>query len=434
MIFFLKQGKNSENLPSSIINSYHPLVHAGLILLMIICLPACSSNDLPTPSIVPSEVRTAINLGPTATSTLIPPSPTPPPPAPTLVPVPPISESDWIRGPADAQVTLLVYSDFQCPYCAKLAPHLKALETLHPDDLKIVFRHFPLKILHDKASLAGEAAESAGEQGKFWEMHDLLFERQQEWTNLSVSDFIDWLEAVSLELEMDIEQFREDIESGLFVVQMEEDFQAGMSYGLIGTPSILINDTYFQPEPTLTLLEASIRLELLEPMRQLNSPPITLSEGRSYLAYMEMDIGQVVIQLFPDSAPYAVNSFIYLANTGWYNDNPIYNVVPGKYVESGDPTGTGFGDQGYHYGIETDPALTFDRPGLIAMSNSGPNTNSSRFFITLSPHPEFDGTRTIFGQVIEGLELLTQLDQREPLVDLLIQPEATILKVIIEEQ
>jgi cyclophilin family peptidyl-prolyl cis-trans isomerase/predicted DsbA family dithiol-disulfide isomerase len=337
-------------------------------------------------------------------------------------------------GPEDAAITILVYADFQCPYSAKFAPVLKELMTMHPNDIRVIFRHFPIKILHDKASLAAEAAQSAGNQGRFWEMYDLLFERQNEWTPLSVSEFIEWLREVALEIELDIDPFMDDIESGRYILMMEENFQTGISYGLAGTPSIFINDSYFGLEPTITLLEASVRLELLEPKRQKNYPPNTLSEGKDYIAILEMDMGQVVVQLYPEAAPNAVNNFIYLAQSGWYNDNPIFNIVPGSFVETGDPSGTGFGDQGYHFNIEIDPTLKFDKPGLVAYSSSGPNTNGSRFFITLSALPELDGARTIFGRVIEGFDLLTQLNERESMRDLLIPPEATILKITIEER
>jgi cyclophilin family peptidyl-prolyl cis-trans isomerase/predicted DsbA family dithiol-disulfide isomerase len=337
-------------------------------------------------------------------------------------------------GLEDAAITILVYADFQCPYSAKLAPVLKELLEMHPNDIRVVFRHFPLKIVHDKASLAGEAAQSAGDQGRFWEMHDLLFERQNEWINLSVSDFTEWLKDVAKELELDIDSFTDDLESDRYRLMMEEYFQTGMSYGLTGTPSIFINGDYFEIEPTLTLLEAYVRLELLEPKRQNTYPPNNLSDGADYLATLEMDIGKVVIQLYPEAAPNAVNSFIYLAQSGWYDDNPIFNVVTGRYIEAGDPSGTGLGDQGYHFEIEIDPALKFDKPGIVAYISSGPSTNGSRFFITLSALPELDGTRTIFGRVIEGYELLTQLNERDPMRDLLTPPEATILSITIEEK
>jgi cyclophilin family peptidyl-prolyl cis-trans isomerase len=172
----------------------------------------------------------------------------------------------------------------------------------------------------------------------------------------------------------------------------------------------------------------------MEASRQSNYPLNTLTEGKTYLAHLELNIGDVIIQLYSDPAPLAVNSFIYLANQGWYDNNPIFRVSPGRLVESGDPSGTGFGDQGYHFAVETDPALVFDKPGLVALSSSGPDTNGSRFFITLSALPELDGTRTIFGRVIEGLELLSNLEAREPMEELLTPPQAYIKKITIEEK
>ena len=413
--------------------------HPHITFILVICfllafLSACSSPVTVSPTQLPTEVRTAAQLGPSSTSTLSPPTVTPVPPPPTLVPIPDISDSDWSRGPADAPVTFLIYSDFQCPYCATLHPVLEELLALHPNDLQIIFRHFPLSILHDKASLAGQAAEAAGLQGRFWEMHDLLFERQNQWANFPAEDFVEWLKTVLPELGLDKDQFMEVIESEQFALAMHENFLTGISYGLPGTPSIFINGDYYQLEPALNWFEASIRIELLEVYRQSNYPPHTLSEGKTYLAHLELNIGEVIIQLYADSAPLAVNSFIYLANQGWYDNNPIYHVSPGRLVESGDPSGTGFGDQGYHYAIETDPALVFDKSGLVALSSSGPNTFGSRFFITLSPLPEFDGTRTIFGRVIEGLELLSQLEAREPMEELLSPPEAIIKTITIEEK
>jgi len=414
--------------------TYHLFILTPLTILLLVLLPACSKPTAATPSPLPTEVRTAAQLGPTLTPTTPPPSSTPLPPEPTPVPIPAISDTDWSRGPADSPVTFLIFSDFQCPYCAKLHPMLKELLALHPNDLQLVFRHFPLRVLHDKAYLAGQAAEAAGLQGHFWEMHDLLYERQMEWTSLSPEDFEEWLKSVLPEVGLDEDLFMEVIESGTFMDDMEAYFQAGVSYGLAGTPSIFINDFYFQLEPSLSLLEAYIRLELMEAKRQLDYPPYTLSEGKVYLAHLELNIGEVILQLYPDSAPLAVNNFIYLAKQGWYDDNPIFRVSPGRLVEAGDPSGTGFGDQGYHFPIETDPAFVFDQPGFVAVSSSGPNTNGSRFFITLTALPEFDGTRTIFGKVIEGLELLSNLEGREPMEDLLSTPQAIIKTITIEEK
>jgi cyclophilin family peptidyl-prolyl cis-trans isomerase/protein-disulfide isomerase len=404
------------------------------ICIFAIHLAACSPPTTPSATLQSTATRTAPQLGPTSTPKPVTPTPTPAPPTPTLMPLPPISDSDWSRGPSDATVTILVYSDFQCPYCAGLAPILGELRALHADDLRIVFRHYPLIIMHDKASLAGQAAEAAGAQGRFWEMHDLLFERYNEWNELSAEDFIEWLASVVPEIGIDSGQLLEDINNGRYKSMMEEAFLQGYASGLLGTPTLFLNGELFPIEPTLELLEASIRLLLLEERHYLGYPPDELEPGRNYVAFLQLNTGEVVIQLYPDIAPLAVNNFIYLAREGWYDDNPIFRVVPDVLVESGDPSGTGFGDPGYHFAIETDPTLNFDQPGMVAMSSTGPNTNGCQFFINLSPIPEFNDARTIFGRVIEGLEYLTPLRAREPMDDILTEPKASILTIRIEER
>jgi cyclophilin family peptidyl-prolyl cis-trans isomerase len=305
---------------------------------------------------------------------------------------------------------------------------------LHPEEIRIIFRHFPLITLHDKALLAGLAAEAAGAQGKFWEMHDLLYTRQIEWSSLSTNDFVEWLKSSLPELKLEEDQFMAVIDDEGAIHGMVDSYNNGIAYGLSGTPTIFINGTYFQLEPSLLMMEAYLRLELMEPLRQSNYPLNTLSEGTTYLAHLELNIGEITLQLYPESAPLAVNSFIYLAKQGWYDNNPIFRVSAGRLVESGDPSGTGFGDQGYHFVLETDPALSFDEPGLVAMSSSGPDTNGSRFFITLAALPELNGTRTIFGRVIEGFDLLLNLDARDPMESLLTPPQAIIKTITIEEK
>ncbi|KPK89924.1 MAG: hypothetical protein AMJ88_16890 [Anaerolineae bacterium SM23_ 63] len=159
---------------------------------------------------------------------------------------------------------------------------------------------------------------------------------------------------------------------------------------------------------------------------------MTFEEKTKYFARIELDIGEIILQLYPDQAPLAVNSFIFLAKEGWFDGNLFHRVVPEGFVESGDPTGTGFGEPGYHFADEITEALSFDEPGMVALSSSGPDTNGSQFFITLAPLPELNNSRTIFGRVIEGLDLLKSLRARQPLEDLLIPPEVVILSVTIE--
>lgn len=316
----------------------------------------------------------------------------------------------------------------------RLAPVLAQLREMHPDDLRVVFRHFPLMQIHDKASIAGQAAEAAGAQGDFWSMHDLLFDRYREWIGLQPAEFTDWLISTAVVLELDTAQFESDLRSGRFSDLMDTAFSEGLRLGVPGTPYVLINGHPLLIEPSLHNLEQGIRLASLGSQQYREYPPMSLDPDVEYFAHLQLSIGEVVVRLLPQSAPLAVNSFIFLAREGWFDNNAIYRIQPGRYVESGDPSGLGYGDPGYHFQIETDPTLLFDAPGLVAMSSSGPGTNGSRYFISLAPLPDLNGSRTIFGQVVSGLELLESLHARDPIEDLLIPAEAVVLFVDIEER
>ena len=309
---------------------------------------------------------------------------------------------------------------------------LAQLEERYPEDLRVIFRHFPLLQIHDKASLAGQAAEAAGAQGSFWAMHDQLFARFIEWVSLSPDDFQEWLINVSSDLGLDGQQFRNDLENRRYLQTMQDAFLGSIASGIPGTPYIFFNGLLFRLEPNLTNLEASIRLELLAEQQHRTYPPMSLEDGMLYSAYLHMQSGDVVIQLYPDFAPLAVNSFVFLAHAGWFDGNLFHRVIPGILVESGDPSATGFGGPGYNFETEIDDALTFDEAGMVALTSSGPGTNGSQFFITLTPLPEFNNSRTIFGRVIQGLDLLQGLNERQPIDDLLTPPEALIISVTIE--
>jgi cyclophilin family peptidyl-prolyl cis-trans isomerase len=153
----------------------------------------------------------------------------------------------------------------------------------------------------------------------------------------------------------------------------------------------------------------------------------------TYRATLHLDQGEIVIDLFPASAPMAVNSFVFLARQGWFDGCIFHRVLPGTLAETGDPSGTGLGGPGYFFATELDPALTFGEAGVVALTSAGLGTNGSQFFITLAPLPQFNGTRSIFGRVASGLEILQGLARRDPLFDLLSPPGAIILRVTIEE-
>jgi cyclophilin family peptidyl-prolyl cis-trans isomerase len=155
---------------------------------------------------------------------------------------------------------------------------------------------------------------------------------------------------------------------------------------------------------------------------------------KQYIATFHTARGDVVIQLFPDKTPIAVNNFVFLARSGWYDGITFYRVLPGNLVMSGDPSETGLGNPGYLFETEIAPSLNFSQPGMLAMDNDGPGTNGSRFFISLEPNPQLDGQYTIIGQVLSGLEVLSTLTPRNPQPGIYLPPGDKLISVSIEER
>lgn len=144
-------------------------------------------------------------------------------------------------------------------------------------------------------------------------------------------------------------------------------------------------------------------------------PPMTIDPSKQYFATFKLAKGgEFVVQLFADKAPKTVNNFVFLARNGFYDGTTFHRVLEGFMAQGGDPTGTGTGGPGYQFEDEFSPDLTFDRPGLLAMANSGPNTNGSQFFITFVPTPHLNGLHTIFGEVIEGMDVVNGITLRDP--------------------
>ncbi len=143
-------------------------------------------------------------------------------------------------------------------------------------------------------------------------------------------------------------------------------------------------------------------------------PEMTIDPSKYYYATIKTEKGDIKVQLFADRAPKAVNNFVFLANQGFYDGTTFHRVLDGFMAQAGDPTGTGTGGPGYTFEDEFAPGLGFDRPGLLAMANAGPGTNGSQFFITFAPTDWLNGLHTIFGEVIEGNEVLGELTRRDP--------------------
>lgn len=144
------------------------------------------------------------------------------------------------------------------------------------------------------------------------------------------------------------------------------------------------------------------------------TPPLMVDPARQYFATFKMeDGGEFAVELYPAKAPITVNSFVFLACKGFYDGVTFHRVLEGFMAQSGDPTGTGTGGPGYQFEDEfTD--LVFDKPGILAMANSGPGTNGSQFFITFAATEFLNGKHTIFGQVVNGMDVVNAITRRDP--------------------
>ena len=147
-------------------------------------------------------------------------------------------DDDWIKGNKDASITLIEYSDFQCPACKTYAPMIKKLSEEYKDNIKVVYRHYPLP-QHKNAKAAAYGAEAAGKQGKFWEMHDLLFEKQEEWSN--ESDITEKLSIYAESLGLNKDQWRADYESQEVKDAVNADVTLANMINLSSTPTFLLN-------------------------------------------------------------------------------------------------------------------------------------------------------------------------------------------------
>ena len=360
--------------------------------------------------------------------------------------LPEITEDDYVVGPDDAILTFIEYSEPQCPYCAQLEPILTAFQAMYPDDVRLVFRFRPFpESFHDKSYIASQAMVAAGMQGKFTELKNFLFERQYQdtsdaeqlamsegefWSGLEPENFDAWLVERVPDLGIDADQLLEDMYSDEVVAKVLAFGDDASAIGITGTPTLLVNG-YQWPESSRGIEIFTIYLRLLK--NQVNEldkcVPTVIDETKSYSATISTTQGNIEVALYPDKAPMAVNSFVYLAQQGWYDDLSILSSA--DFILSGDPSDTGYGGAGYAFMDESND-LTFDEPGMLATYSIWPGYgyNGSMFFINKIALSGQE-SRTIFGQVTDGLDVLDSISLRENIFDDVIDK---VLEVKINEE
>jgi cyclophilin family peptidyl-prolyl cis-trans isomerase len=160
-------------------------------------------------------------------------------------------------------------------------------------------------------------------------------------------------------------------------------------------------------------------------------PEMALEPGKDYHANLVTEKGTVRIKLFAQEAPETVNNFVFLAREGYYDGTTFHRVIEGFMAQGGDPTGTGAGGPGYSIRDEFHPDRRHDKPGVLSMANRGPNTGGSQFFITHVATPWLDDRHAVFGEVVEGMDVVNALRERDPQRDR--EPGDEIERVEIEE-
>jgi protein-disulfide isomerase len=165
------------------------------------------------------------------------------------------AKNDNMLGPENAKVTIIEYSDFECPFCSRAKPTIDQILEKYPDDVKVIFKHMPLTQLHPYAQKAAEAAECAADQGKFWEMHDMLFDNQDNLYTTSLKEY-------AKDLGLDTEQFNACLDSGAMKARIDKDAQEAQSAGVRGTPAFFVNGRLISGAQPFTVFDSAVKAAL----------------------------------------------------------------------------------------------------------------------------------------------------------------------------
>ena len=251
----------------------------------------------------------------------------------------------------------------------------------------------------------------------------MLYETQREWSGLSEADAREYFVDLADQLGLDVDQFSAELEDGIHTAYVEQLFQEAVNLQLPGTPAAIVDGFPVGSVPDLPVwkqyVEEQINVKAMEDSQYDAAPALTIDTDKSYTAVVEMENGDTFsIELLPQSAPETVNSFVFLANEGWFDDVTFHRVIPGFVAQTGDPSGTGRGNPGYMLDNEIDPELSHDTAGMVAMANSGANTNGSQWYITLADGDPtligLDGNYTIFGRISDGMDNVMNIAPRDP--------------------
>ena len=297
-----------------------------------------------------------------------------------------IDEFDHVIGPDDAVMTIIEYADFQCPGCAWSSTELLDYQAKHADEIRVVFRHYPLD-MHKLAWKATYFAEAAGEQNLFFEFSRFLYETQEEWDSMTSTKFESWIAEKTAENfpEIDIEKFMEDYNSEELHNRIQAKFEPADKSGLIyATPTLLINYTPFSNSFTEISLNNWLDIHRYKNRILPECPEFKIDVKKEYKAVLETTKGTIEIDLFPDKAPLAVANTIILAEQGWYDNMPLTAVNDGYAIQFGDPSASGYLNSGYTFAYERTKDVEAGH-GYISLLKDMSGKNSSIILLWLDP-------------------------------------------------
>lgn len=356
--------------------------------------------------------------------------------------LPDVKPDEWIEGSINAPITLYLYDDLQCPYCAKFDPIFHGVVKEYPNDVRLIYRHWPLTSIHPNAVQAAIAAEAAGKQGKFFVMTDFLFTNQAEWSGKTSADFTAWLISKAASIGLDANQFANDLKDAAIIKKVNDDTKASDTLfeqlsvtmpeaGGFGTPTLFIDNYLFRAQE-MSVKSISFIIDLIKfyKTNSLDCPAMEIDQNKDYTAKITTSKGDILVDLLEKEAPVSVNSFVSLAKKGWFNDNAIFTTD--QVVLSGDKSNTSYGNAGYAFLDENRTKFTFDKEGMLALPNFGAGTNGSQFFINKIGLSAINGRYTIFGIVTQGMEVVKSLvsydetmplDKADKIMSITISPE-----------
>lgn len=346
--------------------------------------------------------------------------------------IPPVSDTDLVRGPETAALTIIEYSDYQCPYCAAFAPVVEQLLAEFPEDVRLVFRHFPLPN-HPLSLVTVQAVEAAGLQGKYFEFSDFLLANQDAFSAMDTTAFADWVAGEAEKQGLNKEKFISDMNSDAIVQKAKGYQDAATQAGVSYTPFIMVNGRTYMNALDLTNignLRFLVQLFTRQAEQFTECPPAVLKAGADYQVTVETEAGNIVFDVNAAGAPTSANALVWLVQQGWYDNSSFYFVQRGEgvgleYAITGDRTETGAGTPGFTIAPEVTDDQVFDQPGTVGFLNGG------QLFFTFNAAPDLNGNYTVVGRIVEGQDVLEKLVVTTDTTTGKLLPGTKIIKVTV---